>query len=345
VNFLAPFGSLYGWIIDLRNWIYDRGWLGSYDLSARTISIGNITTGGTGKTPLVALVAELLADSGEKVCILTRGYGRENASARVLVSNGESVLVDAKTGGDEPVELAHKLLGKAIVIADPDRVAAAKWAKENFGVTAFVLDDGFQHRRAKRDLDIVCVDATDPFGNRLALPAGRLREPLSNLKRADAIILTRANLAKDIDDLRSEISNLRSEISDLKFPIFMAKNRIARFVRLQDFHGRPANPINEVGRAFAFCGLGNPQNFFDQLIQESVKVAGTKAFTDHHKYDGKDVETIESAARKIGADCLVTTAKDAVKLSDLKFEVPCYVAIAETVIDDAEAFRKLIISS
>ena len=339
MNFLAPFGSLYGRIIDLRNALYDRGWIATHSLGARTISIGNITTGGTGKTPLVSLVAKILANNGEKVCILTRGYGRENSSARILVSDGESVFVDAKTGGDEPVELAQRLLGKAIVVADTDRVAAANWAKENFGVTAFVLDDGFQHRRAKRDLDIVCIDATNPFGNGRVLPAGRLRESLRNLKRADAIVITRANLAMDLDDLRSEISNL---ISDAR--VFEANNRIVDCVELKNYHAK-ARCLIEFERPFAFCGLGNPQNFFDQLRQDSISPVGTKTFGDHHRYNEDDIRSIETAAKSAEAESLITTAKDAVKLTDLRFEIPCYVAELETIIDDEKNFRELVISS
>src|SRR5688572_13091897 len=177
---LKLLGKIYGSIADLRNRLYDRDLFKSHSLGARTISIGNITTGGTGKTPLVGYVAEILADAGEKVCILTRGYGR-TGSGRVLVSDGTEVLADAATGGDEPVELARRLSGKAIVISDADRVSAATWAKEEYGVTAFVLDDGFQHRRVKRDLDIVCLDATDPDGGGLVLPAGKLREFFVNL--------------------------------------------------------------------------------------------------------------------------------------------------------------------
>src|SRR5688572_1966851 len=123
---LAPLAAIYGRVIDLRNALYDRGILRSYSLGARTISIGNLTTGGTGKTPLVALVAEILAEKGEKVCLLTRGYGRVKSNGPVLVSDGERVLTDAATGGDEPVELAEKLLGKAVVVAHADRVGAAR---------------------------------------------------------------------------------------------------------------------------------------------------------------------------------------------------------------------------
>ena len=166
LRLLSP---IYGKIADLRNSLYDRGIFKSHDLGAHTISIGNITTGGTGKTPLVAYVAEMLANRGERVCVLTRGYGRES-SGRVLVSDGTAPMVDSRTGGDEPVELATRLAGKAMIVADADRVAAAAWSIEKFGVTRFVLDDAFQHRRAKRDIDIVCIDATDPCGSGRVLP-------------------------------------------------------------------------------------------------------------------------------------------------------------------------------
>ena len=330
---LSLLSSIYGKAMDVRNSLYDKGVFGTHDLGARVISIGNITTGGTGKTPLVAYVAEKLADRGETVCILTRGYGRKDSKKRVLVSDGSTILSDPANSGDEPFELAQKLLGKAIVIADSDRGAAAEWAKRKFGVTAFVLDDGFQHRRAKRDVDIVCIDATNPGGNTQAgslrsgrmLPAGRLREPLHNLKRADVVIITRSDLVEDISTLRSEISDLNSEAT-----IFTAKNRIVNSSELLAKSG------------FAFCGLGNPENFFKQLRQEGIKVAGTKTFPDHYRYTQKDIDPIESEAMACGAEILVTTAKDAVKLSNLKFEIPCFVAEIKVQIDDPSAFAAVL---
>jgi tetraacyldisaccharide 4'-kinase len=329
---------IYRSAVGLRNALYDRGVFASHDLGAKTISIGNITAGGTGKTPLVTLVAEILAEKGEKVCILTRGYGRANPRERVLVSDGETVLADAKTGGDEPVELARKLIGKAFVVADANRVSAAKWAKEEFGVTAFVLDDGFQHRRAKRDLDIVCIDATNPFGNRQMLPAGILREPLKNLKRADVVVITRADMAEDIEDLRSEISNIVAA----KARIFLSETRISEVIALEEFHARAQRPQSseiQNRKALAFCALGNPTNFFKQ-VEDKFEVASVKDFPDHHFYTQNEIDKLAKRAKENRAEILLTTAKDAVKLIDLKFEIPCFVVEIETVVADS-AFLEL----
>lgn len=326
---LSLIASIYGKLISVRNRLYDKGVLATFDLGARTISIGNITTGGTGKTPLVAYVAGLLADRGEKVCILTRGYGRKDAKRRVIVSDGETVLVDAATGGDEPVELARKLVGKnVVVIADADRVAAAEWAKRKFGVTVFVLDDGFQHRRARRDVDIVCIDATNPFGGRKMLPAGRLREPLSGLQRADVIVITRTDLVEDISDLRSQISDHGSEAE-----VFESRTIMGGFSAPNG-----SKTGSQQGLAFAFCGLGNPESFFEELRRSDIQLAGTMTFADHHCYSQNDIAEIVRAARGVGAELLLTTAKDAVKFSDLRFEMPCSVVEITVELDRRDEF-------
>lgn len=328
--------AIYGKIITLRNTLYDKGVFDVHNLGVRTISVGNITTGGTGKTPLVAYVSEVLAARDEKVCILTRGYGRADTKHRVLVSDAKQVLVDAREGGDEPVELAHKLLGKAIVIADADRVAAAEWALRKFGVTVFVLDDGFQHRKVKRDLEIVCIDATDPFGGGKTLPFGRLREPLAGLARADCFVITRSDLVDDITDLKARLVERNSSAA-----VFYAKTVIHSIIPIEAFHAKrqTAQKAKIAGSGFAFCGLGNPANFFELLRrQKTVAVVDCKAFVDHHFYTQSDVTRIEAAARSSGADMLLTTAKDATKLSDLKFDFPCFVVQIETKIDDKDAF-------
>jgi tetraacyldisaccharide 4'-kinase len=338
-----PFSWIYGKITDLRNTLFESGVFKSHALGAPAVSIGNITVGGTGKTPLVAFVAEFLAEQGAKVCILTRGYGRENVKERVLVSDGEKILADARQAGDEPAELAKKLLGcKAIVVADANRVAAAKWAREKFKITAFVLDDAFQHRRAERDLDIVLLDATNPFGNFKALPFGILREPLENLKRADLIIITRANLVagEQITNYKLRITNYNPDC-----PIFTAENRISALVGLKDFlAGQIPNRKSQIPnrKALAFCALGNPDNFFEQLRREDFTLAATRKFPDHHRYTQKDVAELEAEARETGARILLTTAKDAVKLAELNFELPCCVVESALVFDDEKKLRELI---
>lgn len=327
--------AIYGKVMGLRNGLYDRGTFESHGLGARTISVGNITTGGTGKTPLVAKISAMLAGKGERVCILTRGYGRRNAKSRVLVSDGEHVLVDAATGGDEPVELANRLFGKAIVIADADRVSAAEWALRRFGITVFVLDDGFQHRRANRDIDIVCIDATNPFGGGRTMPAGRLREPLAGLARADVVIITRVTSLSDGDanDLEGEIRNYAPDAG-----IFHSRDTVSELRPL--FGG---SEYESDLKFAAFCGVGNPSYLFDTANAYTTgSVVGTLAFPDHYKYTQNDIEKIEKLAREKSADALITSAKDAVKLGSLKFSIPCFVMEIEPVVEPAADFEKLI---
>ena len=322
---LALIAKLYGKIADLRNSLYDRGVFHSERLPARTISIGNITTGGTGKTPLVAYVANLLAARGQKVCILTRGYGRADESKRILVSDGECILEDADTAGDEPIELAKKLLGRAIVIADADRVSAAEWAGRRFKPNVLILDDGFQHRRAARDLDIVCVDATNPFGGDQMLPAGRLREPPNNLSRAGVVVITRSNLSHNLDEIKRRVAELAPDAH-----VFTAVQKMINVETLRD------------RAVYAFCGIGNPDAFFGQLRSDGINLSGTRSFRDHWSYQRPDIDVIEEAARKANADTLVTTAKDAVKLDTSWFTMPFEVAGVEVVLDDAERFAELL---
>jgi tetraacyldisaccharide 4'-kinase len=325
-------GKIYGGVMNTRNRLYDKGVFDSFDLGARTISVGNITTGGTGKTPLVAYIAKYLIEKGETVCILTRGYGRRDPKKRVLVSAGRNILAVPGDAGDEPVELAKKLNGKAVIIADADRVSAGEWAKREFGVTRFVLDDGFQHRRVKRDLDIVCIDATNPFGGGEVLPAGRLREPLGNLARADAIVITRSDLVENISNLRSEISNLAPDAK-----IFAAQNRS------QIFDIKTGSKVSVGEEAvLAFCGLGNPEGFFKQIALDGIDVLSKRSFRDHYQYEQSDIDDLEQEARRVGADRFLTTAKDAVKLSDLNFEIPILVMEINVEIDDAAAFTAML---
>jgi tetraacyldisaccharide 4'-kinase len=326
------FSGFYGTIINFRNALYEKGVFKSHSLGVPVISVGNITVGGTGKTPMVALAAEMLLERGEKVGILTRGYGRENPKQRVLVSDGERVSADAKNAGDEPFELARKLSGKAIIVADADRVSAGIWAREKFGVTTFVLDDAFQHRKVRRDTDIVLIDATNAFGNGKTLPFGILREPLENLQRADLIVITRANLIGDISNLTSRIKQFNQVC-----PIRVSRNQVSKITELKDFHSvQPTNDKRQTtnDKVLAFCALGNPNNFYDQLRQEKFDLISTRTFPDHHFYTQKDIAELTGKARAVGAEILLTTAKDAVKLQDFEFEMPCSVVEIEMFFDE-----------
>src|SRR5688500_192500 len=176
---LSPLSSLYRAVTQARLTAYKRGLFEVTKLAAPVISIGNLTTGGTGKTPLVEWVCRVLARDKRKVCILTRGYGRANPGVRVVVSDAFTVLATATEAGDEPFLLAQNLKGLAAVISDADRAAAGKWALENLGAEVLVLDDGFQHLGLARDLNILTIDATNPWGGGRLLPYGSLREPRS----------------------------------------------------------------------------------------------------------------------------------------------------------------------
>lgn len=235
---LAPIGALYSAAMRVRRALYKKGAFKVHQISAPVISVGNITTGGTGKTPLVEWVARVAANEGRRVCILTRGYGRADVKRRVVVSDREQILSDSREGGDEPLQLAEALLGKAAVISDADRVAAARYATENLQSEVFILDDGFQHLRIARHLDLVVVDATDPWGGEKLLPRGRLREPLRELARADCIILTRSEQAQDIDSLRKQAERLSGGR-----PILLSRTR-TRILR--PLETMPDNNVSEI---------------------------------------------------------------------------------------------------
>ena len=334
---LPPLSALYGAITRSRTALYERGTFRTFKLERPVISIGNITTGGTGKTPLVEWVARVLAGSGKKVCILTRGYGRENPRNRVLVSDGTTVFADPSQAGDEPFQLATDLIGVAAVISDADRFAAGQGAIQHLSTDCFVLDDGFQHLQLARDLNIVAVDATDPWGGRQMLPYGRLREPLTGLKRADCIVLTRCEQVDDLEPIRTEIAKRTGDR-----PVFQARIKTRRIAPIQQSitKAHPQEPIA------GFCAVGNPQSFFTHLNREGHQLVLKKSFRDHHVYTQDDVSQLSNAAMHAGAQSLMTTAKDAVKLRGLQFEIPCYsLEIDLEIENDSELKRMILVSA
>jgi tetraacyldisaccharide 4'-kinase len=336
---LGPFSLLYGAAMRARAALYSSGVLASHRVDAPVISVGNITTGGTGKTPLVEWAARTLAQGGRRVCILTRGYGRADEGRRVVVSDGERLLADAREGGDEPRLLAEALLGTASVLSDADRVAGARWAIENLGAEVFVLDDAFQHLRLARDLDVVTIDATAPWGGGHLLPRGRLREPPRALARAGCVVITRADLAHDLESLRDEAVRL----SGGHAVVLTARTRTLRLRSLDgsgdasDFEG--AASVRRVG---AFCAIGNPEAFFAHLRKDGHEVCHARAFPDHHVFDEAELEMVAIEAERCGARAVLLTAKDAVKIEPRRFALPFFVVETGLEFDDERELKRLL---
>ncbi|HEY6121978.1 MAG TPA: tetraacyldisaccharide 4'-kinase [Pyrinomonadaceae bacterium] len=328
-----PLSALYGAIARTRLALYENGALPRYQLAAPVISVGNITTGGTGKTPVVGWLATLLAREGRRVCILTRGYGRKNPNRLVVVSDGQKIQATPDEAGDEAFLLAWKLKGSAAVISNIDRKVAADFASNKLGINTFILDDGFQHLRLRRDFDIVTVDATDPIGNGLLLPVGKLREPLNSLRRADCIILTRTEQVEN----SQQVAQSLSKASEGR-PVFLSEMRASRFIEVNS--GGPVKTLqNPVA---AFCGIGNPNAFFKQLEIEGCDLVLKRIFSDHHSYKEKEIQIICNAARTHGARSLVTTEKDSVKLGSFNFDLPCYALEIEISISDEPHFHQMV---
>ena len=330
---LPPLSLLYGAVTRTRLSLYRRGTFHTTKLERPVISVGNITTGGTGKTPLVEWVARTVAAEGKKVCILTRGYGRKNPHLQVIVSDGYGVLAAPNEAGDEPYLLATRLVGLAAVISSADRIAAGQEAIKDFGTDCFVLDDGFQHLRIARDLNIVTMDATNPWGGGKLLPYGRLRETPDSLSRADCVVITRCDQVDHLDDLRSDIRMLIGER-----PIFHSRMRTARVSSLKN----GSDPLPSPARVAAFCAVGNPHSFFEHVRRSGFEFGLQKSFPDHHAYSQDEIDSLARAAKSAGASALITTAKDAVKLRTLSFTLPCYVLEIEIEIDNGEELARLV---
>ncbi|HEX9422823.1 MAG TPA: tetraacyldisaccharide 4'-kinase [Pyrinomonadaceae bacterium] len=340
---LIPLSTIYSAVTRMRLAAYQRGWFSVARLPVPVVSVGNLTTGGTGKTPLVEWVCRAIANSGsasgvwegKRICVLTRGYGRESPKTQVVVSNGIDLLAGERDAGDEPFLLARNLLGIAAVIANPNRVAAGQWALEELNTEVFVLDDGFQHLRLARDLDIVTIDATNPWGGGSLLPYGRLREPRSGLSRADCIVLTRAAQVEDSASIKKAVERLAGAV-----PIFSAHMETSRIRRLEgEDVDQETLQAEQLG---AFCGVGNPQSFFSHLRHEGIALAFTHAFSDHHNYKQLELEALVKEARARGAIGLITTAKDATRLSSLKLELPCYVLEIQIRIGEEDRLIEII---
>jgi len=338
---LAPLSSIYGVAMKARHALYERGLLRVHEVGAPVISVGNITVGGTGKTPLVQWIARELARNKRRVCILTRGYGRQSSGNQVVVSNGSEILSDVERAGDEAFLLAESLQDRAAVICEADRISTARWAIDNLKSDVFILDDGFQNLRIARSLNIVTIDATNPWGNRRLLPAGILREPLAELARADCVIITRADDPSRAEELQREIERLSKGRR-----VFRSRMRILRLrpLRAKSDDDTTLDGGEEVrsSSVAAFCGIGNPKSFFAQLHRDGYKLCHTQTFRDHHVYTQTDIDRVVRDSISHGAQILLTTAKDEVKLRSLRLDLPCYAADIAIEIDEKEKLKALI---
>ena len=276
---MNPLSALFGAGVGIRNRLYEGGIIRARRLQAPVVSIGSISAGGAGKTPFLIMLGEILKDRGLSFDVLSRGYGRRTKGVALVDPNGTP-----QEFGDEPLLIARKL-GVPVIVGE-DRYAAGQFAEQTFSSQAHFLDDGFQHRRLARDFDIVLL--TDQDLHDSLLPIGRLREPLSSLSRAHAIVL--------LDDVSADRVPLRDGQSVW---------RVSRSIV----------PPDTTDACLAFCGIARPQNFFEALRSGGVRLVGTREFRDHHAYSTADIQLLQGLRRQAGAVAFVTTEKDAVNLS------------------------------
>jgi tetraacyldisaccharide 4'-kinase len=319
-SLLAPLGALYGAAARARAAAYGRDWLPRARLAGPVISVGNLSVGGSGKTPVVALLAAMLRDAGRPVAVLSRGYRGSFRGDCLVVADGDGVREGPDAAGDEPVMLARALPGLVVAVGRRrDRVGRAVEAR--YGPRVHVLDDGFQHLRLRRDLDLVCLGAHD-LADR-PLPAGRLREPRAALARADLILLDAEDAA------RAALAAAHPG------RVLRLRRRVLGFFGL-DGAERPAP-----ARPFLLSGIARPERFHGDVAARVEHVSGTAVFADHHAYGPDDVARVESRARAAGADAIVTTAKDAVRLPPLS--LPALVLRIAAQVDDEALLRERVL--
>ena len=309
--------------INLRDFLYKVHILNTTRLPAYTISIGNLTTGGTGKTPITIEIARYVKEKlNKRVAVLSHGYGGQLSTKQInIVSNGDEILTSPHMAGDEPYLMAIKL--KDIpVLTGKSRINTGKYAIENFGTEVLILDDGFQHIKLERDLNILIIDGNKKFGNNLLLPTGPLREPISEIKRADRIIVVNKKPHdKDAENSCEEFT----EYLKAKFnkPVYLCTFKNDRIYNIKTLE-----QLTSSKKALAFTGIAQPEFFFNYLKEQNIELAQTKEFTDHHLYTGDDITNIIDEAVRFNADAIITTEKDAVKLlaivNEINLEIPIF---------------------
>ncbi|HEV2247382.1 MAG TPA: tetraacyldisaccharide 4'-kinase [Terriglobia bacterium] len=334
---LLPLAGLYGLGARLRRRAFERGWLKSRRLSRPVISVGNLTVGGSGKTPLVAQICEILLRHGYKPAILTRGYRRESGADLTALEPPSQNAPDARTVGDEPALLA-RILPQVPIIICADRFRAGQFAEERFAVDVHILDDGFQHLPLARDVDLVAFDVTQNVLRDAVLPAGRLREPVEALARADLIVLTRTEI-RDPASIEKQVRQVNASA-----PIFACQTRLhnlieapsGQTVEAERYRGRPV---------CAFCAIGNPAAFFSDLRRWGFNPVAEVSFRDHHIYTREDIRRVSRAASEKGASAFLTTEKDLMNIgAQLEFELPVLACAVRSEISEAETFEQVLLA-
>jgi tetraacyldisaccharide 4'-kinase len=306
--FFFPLALLYGAVIWLRNLFFDIGILKTIDVGVPVISVGNLTAGGTGKTPVVKEIAALLTASGKRVAVVSRGYGRES-SGTVVVSDGKNILTDTLSSGDEPMMIARSL-PNVIVISDEDRVRGARKAIDDFFADVIVLDDGFQHRRIKRTKDIVLMDAKRMPFDTMLLPAGYRREPMSSLDRADAVLVTKANGKTIADGL---LNDERISDVDRRFSSSFVPSGIRHF----SGGVKQSLDILKGHSVILFCGIASPESFRKTVESCGAIVKEMFAFGDHHQFTSGELKEAVDSLHRNEADFILMTEKDAVRFTGI----------------------------
>ena len=310
--FGRPLSPLYSFIMTIRSFFYRKGLFKQYKLEVPVISVGNLVFGGTGKTPLVLYIARLLQQQGRRPAILSRGYKGSATDSINVVSTPDTVLLDASEAGDEPRLLAEKLPGIP-VITGKKRFLTGRYAIDSFGADILLLDDGFQHMALQRDLDLVLFSARKGLGNGHVLPGGELREPLAGLNRADALIINNVD-AHHESKAQELIRILKARFPEI--PLFTAGYQPENV--LMRIHKGQNDTISPEAAGliplYGFCGIAGPESFKTTLEKNGMKLLGFKDFPDHHDYSGTDIRLLLDNARTSGADGLITTEKDLVKL-------------------------------
>lgn len=333
---LAPLSLLYRFVVFLRRLLFDRGFFKQHKTAVAVISVGNLTVGGTGKTPMVIMLAQHLQAKGFRPAVLSRGYGSKATSPVNIVSDGERIFMDGAEAGDEPVLIARSAKGVP-VLTGAERIVTAAVAVERLSADVLILDDGFQHRQLARNIDIVLLDSANPFGNGFLFPAGPLREPLNALKRADMIVVT--DSFDDAGQMPRSIPGIPPGI-----PLFRATRRPQGLRRGGTDQPVPLDHL-QGARICAFSGIGAPDSFRQTLTRLGADVVRFLSFPDHYCYDMEDLARIQKESAKVEASVIVTTEKDGVHLEAFPFflEKVLLLGIAMEIVSDAEVFEQSIL--